>query len=351
MKFIAILLFSAIPFVAECKAALRVVFINPGFVESNDSGDFWPNVNHFMKAAANDLGIELISLHADRNHILMKQLVKQAVAFNPDYLVLVNEKEMLPQMMKQLEGTDLKVFLLLNKFNREQRKDLSSQQVNQIVGCLSPNNRDVGEQLAEALIKRAEQGENAELAMFALLGDYKTPAAKEREAGLLKALERYPNVQLIDSTVANWSEQEAFEKTYGVLSKHQADIVWAANDAMAFGAISALNELGKKNAIVVGGINWDIHAKRYQTDVSYGGHVTLGAKALLMIYDQHFYPERAQVMSQQLDIFESSQTAVNKPFLKILKDKKFDDIDFAKFSVKEKEPLTFNLENILASMQ
>ena len=56
-------------------------------------------------------------------------------------------------------------------------------------------------------------------------------------------------------------------------------------------------------------------------------------------------------MSQQLDIFESSQTAVNKPFLKILKDKKFEDIDFAKFSVKEKEPLTFNLENILASMQ
>ena len=342
------ILFSCV-FSFASHAKIKVVFINPGSESTNDSGDFWPNVNRFMMAAAEDLDVQLTSLHANRNHILMKQLVSDAIASKPDYLILVNEKDRLPQMLEQLANTNIKVFLLLNKFSRAQQSTLPQSLKEKVIGCLSPNNKEVGEQLANALIKRASKFNKTDLKMYALLGDYKTPAAKERQIGLKRALQKHADVTLIDSTVANWSESSAFEKTYGVLSKHSADIVWAANDAMAFGAIAALEQLGRAEEVIVGGINWDVHTNGYTTDVSFGGHVTLGAKAILMLNDHHFYPEKAQAMSQRVAIFESSESAVHAEFISLLREEQFNEIDFARFSVATDTPLAFNLSNLMSA--
>ncbi|MGB0859231.1 MAG: ABC transporter substrate-binding protein [Pseudoalteromonas spongiae] len=332
---------------ASANSHMKVVFINPGYATDNDSGDFWPNVNHFMVAAANDLNIDLVSLHAERNHILMKKLVSDAIALKPDYLILVNEKQMLPQMLEQLVGTEIKVFLLLNKFSRSQQASLPKAITSKVIGCLSPNNKEVGEQLAQALIKRASKFKKQQLTMYALLGDYNTPAAEERRFGLQRALKKHPHVSLIDSTVANWSESKAYKKTYGVLSKHPADIIWSANDAMAFGAIAAVNKLKQSDKVIIGGINWDVHDKGYATDVSFGGHVTLGAKALLMLHDNHLYPKKAGAMSQQLAIFESSDSPARAPFGKLLREQEFEQIDFSRFSVSSQQPLEFNLQNLV----
>lgn len=345
LLFIFILFSSAFSVFANAK--MKVVFINPGSESTNDSGDFWPNVNRFMMAAAEDLNVQLTSLHADRNHILMKQLVSDAIASKPDYLILVNEKEMLPYMLEQLAGTNIKVFLLLNKFSRAQQKTLPKSLSSKVIGCLSPNNQEVGEQLADALIARASKLNKPSLNMYALLGDYNTPAARERQVGLTRALKKHPHVTLIDSTVANWSESKAFDKTYGVLSKHPADIVWAANDAMAFGAIAALEQLAQAENVVVGGINWDVHAKGLMTDVSFGGHVTLGAKAILMLNDYHFYPKKASSMSQRVAIFESSDSPVRERFVTLLREQQFSEIDFSRFTVAAEHPLEFNLTNLV----
>ncbi|MCC2618203.1 hypothetical protein LJ739_18245 [Aestuariibacter halophilus] len=70
----------------------RVVFINPGHPDKDATGRFWSNVNRFMQAAATDFGIDLISLYAQRNHLLMTSLVTQIDNLKPDYVILVNEK-------------------------------------------------------------------------------------------------------------------------------------------------------------------------------------------------------------------------------------------------------------------
>ncbi|WP_372766250.1 ABC transporter substrate-binding protein [Pseudoalteromonas sp.] len=350
VRILFIFIFFSCVFSFASHAKMKVVFINPGSESTNDSGDFWPNVNRFMMAAAEDLNVQLTSFHADRNHILMKQLVNQAISLKPDYLILVNEKEMLPHMLSQLVNTDIKVFLLLNKLSRDQQKALPKPLTNKIIGCLSPNNQEVGEKLAETLIAKASKFNKPQLKMYALLGDYNTPAAQERKKGLKRALLKHPSVTLIDSTVANWSEPSAFEKTYGVLSRYPADIIWAANDAMAFGAMAAINKLKLVDKVVVGGINWDVHPKGYQLNISYGGHVTLGAKALLMLHDYHQFPKLVGPMKQRLAIFESSESSVREAFVTLLRNQQFQKFDFTRFSAGAEKPLEFNLVNLVSTI-
>ena len=65
----------------------KVTFINPGFSSDNPTGNFWQHVSLFMQEAANDLNIKLSVRYADRNHILMKQLVRDALSETDSYLI------------------------------------------------------------------------------------------------------------------------------------------------------------------------------------------------------------------------------------------------------------------------
>jgi ABC-type sugar transport system substrate-binding protein len=78
---------------------------------------------------------------------------------------------------------------------------------------------------------------------------------------------------LIDNTVANWPKQQAHEKVKGILQHTDVDIIWSANDAMAFGAKKAIIELNLTHKIVLGGINWDIANEDVPIDLSYSGYV------------------------------------------------------------------------------
>ncbi|WP_392344857.1 hypothetical protein [Pseudoalteromonas prydzensis] len=63
-------------------AALNIIFVNPGFADSsaeiNTTGNFWFKVSKIMRNAADDLDINLHIKYANRNHILMKELISQA---------------------------------------------------------------------------------------------------------------------------------------------------------------------------------------------------------------------------------------------------------------------------------
>ena len=87
--------------------------------------------------------------------------------------------------------------------------------------------------------------------------------------------------------MANWSLEESFSKTLAFLNAvPNVNAIWCANDAIAFGAIKALDTLNIRKHVVVGGINLDTPKNKEITlDVSIGGHVLLGAHALLNIYD------------------------------------------------------------------
>jgi len=93
--------------------------------------------------------------------------------------------------------------------------------------------------------------------IIALQGVLDTAAAKDRFAGLEKALAANPGVTLLDQQSANFSRAEALTVTETLLTKHgdQVKGIWAANDDMALGALQALEQAGRAGQVAVVGID------------------------------------------------------------------------------------------------
>ncbi len=107
-----------------------------------------------------------------------------------------------------------------------------------------------GYEIAKALFE--EMG--GEGGIIALQGILDNVPAQQRFAGLQRALEEYPNIELLDQQTAEWDRNTGFEVTQTLLSKHGDAVggVWAANDNMALGALEALRaaELGGQIPVV-----------------------------------------------------------------------------------------------------
>ena len=108
------------------------------------------------------------------------------------------------------------------------------------VSFISFNGIVGGEQTADVLIKAIGGRGN----IIALQGILDNVPAKQRFTGLENALAKNSGVHLLAQETANWSETQAFSVTQTLLSKFGSKIngIWAANDAMALGALQALKD-------------------------------------------------------------------------------------------------------------
>jgi len=335
----------------QSNAEFKVVFVNPGYENENATGSFWSNVTSFMDAAANDLNIELVTIYAQRDRILMANLTKEIIAHSPDYVILVNEKGVAFNLIKQISTHDIPVFMLLNNIKQEKLALLSRKEISLIYGSLVPDNYEVGKKLINDLANMYESlpekiNTNISRNIFALQGDHNTQASLERERGLIEGLLKNKKLQYIDSTVANWSKKQAYQKVKSILKRTRIDIIWAANDSMAFGAKKAVLESNVEYPIMIGGINWDIDDRHYPVGLSYGGHVILGAKSLIMLRGIHnnYLPENQR--HQTVNIFESSLNPAFNSFTKRLKNNALECYDFSKFSYALENRLPFTIDNL-----
>ena len=340
------------PFPGICEShSIKVVFLNPGNPDENATGSFWLNVTRFMEAAANDLDIELVTIYAHRNHILMKKQAREILEYKPHYVILVNEKASALPLIKQITAHDIPVFMLLNTLDKKDLALLSEKEKTLLCGSLIPNNYIAGKKLLNGLVKIYESlpdklSTKNQRNLLALQGDYNTQASLAREQGLLDALHKNKQLTYVDSSVANWSKELAYEKVKGILKRTQINIIWAANDAMAFGAKQAVMESNLPYPIIIGGVNWDIEDQHYPVNLSFGGHVSLGAMSLVMLKDinENYLPDNKR--HQVIDIFESNLTPYYPPFIKRLHENALDRYDFVKFSHATINRLPFSIENL-----
>jgi ribose transport system substrate-binding protein len=110
-----------------------------------------------------------------------------------------------------------------------------------------------GKAMAEALFK-AMGGKGG---IVALGGIQSNVPAIERKKGLDAAIAANPNIKLLDFQVANWSSNEALEKTNAWLTQFGDKIggIWAANDDMGLGSVEALRADGRAGKVPVTGID------------------------------------------------------------------------------------------------
>ena len=116
----------------------------------------------------------------------------------------------------------------------------------------SPDNTVGGYNTAKALFE-AIGGEGQ---VFCIEGMLTNAASIGRVNGFKKALEEYPNVEVVLDDTANWDTTEALTLVETNLTKYP-DVkgIWCANDNMATGALQALDAVGKKGEVKVVGFD------------------------------------------------------------------------------------------------
>lgn len=271
---------------------IHVAFINPGESVERATGQHWQLVVRFMAAAAKALGMQLEVLYAERDHILM---LRQAEALanrrtTPDYVVLVNEKQMASRMLAVLEQMPSKVMLIHNDLTDAQRKEVGNERerIANWIGTVTADAKRGGYRLMEYLHQR--QANATVPHVIGITGDPVTPVSLERAEGVHEWLVDTPGARLNQLAYGNWSRVDSYEKTSVLLRRYpNTNLIWAANDSMAIGAQRACEACGVRP--IVGGMGALPDAL---TSVMQGGLTAMmagdyfiGAFAMILLYDYH----------------------------------------------------------------
>ena len=323
--------------------AMSATFINPG--KSDEK--FWVSVSRFMQAAADNLGIALEVLYAERDATLIVTHAKQVVARanKPDYLLAVNEKQVAGEMLKLAANSGIKVFLINNTLSPEQRQTLGKprERLANWIGSLEPNNEDAGYLMAMDLIATGhrELPRMARLNLFAIGGDKATPAGYERIAGLKRALAEHPEVELRQVVYGEWNQERAREQAE-VLFKRYPDthLVWCANDLMAFGAMASASARGLApgKEVFFSGLNNSVAAMELRAEGKLAslasGHFSTGGWAMVLLYDYHHGRDFKEVgpLERVEPLFVMIDKKQARRFLEVFGESQFQSVDFKQFS-------------------
>jgi ABC-type sugar transport system substrate-binding protein len=278
--------------------AFSVVFINPGSAKE----PYWMSVGQVMQAAAQDLDIQLEVLFAERNPFRMIELARNVAARKqkPDFLILTNESQAALPMMAAAEQAHIPYLLTYNALTSAQRKSIGQprQHYRFWLGSLIPDNVYAGKITASALFDMANRLPKSKrpYKLIVLAGDKATPASAERLAGLHAILERQPKqrIEVVRTVYGQWERETVREQMDWLLARSpDIDLIWSANDLMAFGAIDSLiaHNLRAGHDVLLSAINNDDEAmkarERGDFSVLAAGHFLTGAYALVMLYDYH----------------------------------------------------------------
>ena len=275
----------------------NVVFLSP------DTSRFWHMVAGFMEQVAADLEVEFDVLFDEERHRLSYlKLVQQVLSREekPDYLIIMWKEQVTAQILDYARRQSVKVFSFNTAVPEAAREKVGSaprEKLENWIGHLGVDNVSGGQILARMLDQRARAlnlvRSDEPVPVVALTGTLDSSAARDRSLGLLEATDGAGS-ELLQSVRADWSEQEARDKTSVLLRRYpNTAAIWSASDGMAFGAMDAARHAGLRpgNDLVVGGIDWEPEAlaaiRAGDLYVSLGRHFMGGGLALLLVHDYH----------------------------------------------------------------
>lgn len=291
--FVRVALLSSLLFLSTLVNAASVVFLNPG----KSTEPYWLSYSQFMQTAAADLGMSLDILYAERNQqTLLEQARSQLKGkHRPDYLVFVNEQSAGPEILRLSQGSGVKLFAVSSTLTADQQSLIggSREKYANWIGSLIPNDEEAGYIMASRLIELQQaRAPGQPIQMLAFSGIKQTPAAQLREMGLYRALDEHPEVRLQQLVYSEWNRQRAHEQAQVLLSRYpDVNLIWAANDEIAFGVMQAAEELGKTPGkdLLFSALNNSEAVLQARLDdrvsVLVGGHFTAGGWAMVLLHD------------------------------------------------------------------
>lgn len=269
---------------------LSVILLNPGESGGEKTGAFWEMMSRYMTAAADDFSIDLDIRYAERDYFLMVEQAEAVAleASHPDYIILVNEKSNDIKLMQALEEVSSKIVFMHNGPDTRSRSILGNERekYKNWIGTFLTDNRKGGFLLMEELYRISPKP----VYLGAVSGDKNTPVSSIRINGMLDFISLNKDIHLHQIIYADWSYKAGEKIGRGLTGRYpQLTTFWAANDAMALGAVEGFSASGKQ--IITGGQGGFYDAldaiEKGELQASLGGHTLLGAYLLVMLYDYH----------------------------------------------------------------
>ncbi|TWC67055.1 monosaccharide ABC transporter substrate-binding protein (CUT2 family) [Pseudomonas sp. SJZ103] len=271
--------------------ATSVVFLNPGM----STETFWVSYTQFMQAAAKDLGLDLRVRYGERstdNTLLQAREVLQG-SQRPDYLILVNEQYVAPQILRMAEGSGVKLLLVNSALTPDQEQLLGARRGIRLIGSLVADDEQAGYLMLRDLLRQhGPVGPGQSLDLLAFSGVKTTPVAQLRERGMRRALAEHPEVRLRQLVYGEWSRERAFEQATQLFKRYpQTALVWSANDQMALGAMQALQASGRLPGkdLLFSALNSSPEILQARLDGRLSslvaGHFTVGGWAMVLVHD------------------------------------------------------------------
>ncbi|WP_042878847.1 ABC transporter substrate-binding protein [Cupriavidus necator] len=269
----------------------RVVFLNPGEAVLRGTGQHWQLVSKFMHMAATTFDMRLEVLYAERDHLLMQRQAEEIAQRSdpPDYVVMVNEKMAAQQMLKTLARSPAKVLVIHNDLTPDQRRQIGNEreQLPNWIGTLTANAERGAYRLMQYLYQRLGQ---REAQVIGITGDPNTPVSLERAAGVAAFLAQIPNARIRQLVFSDWSYADSNQKARVLLARYpETNVIWAANDVMALGAMDAVK--ARNARVLVGGVGALRETLASVADGSMAavvaGDYFIGAWAMVLLHDYH----------------------------------------------------------------
>jgi ABC-type sugar transport system substrate-binding protein len=325
--------------------AQSVAFINPG--KSDEI--YWVTASQGMEAAAKSLGMNFQVQYAQREPLktleIARELAARPAGKRPEYVVITDDYAVADQLLKIIEPAGMKTFLAYSSIPADQRGGTGSPRgkYKGWLGSLEPRAEDAGYLTARALIERGKKEKafapDGKLHMLAIAGDRSTPSSINRNQGMRRAIAEAPMVVIDEEVYAAWNRELAAQHAESLYRRYpDVKLIWAGNDLMAFGAMTAWEKRGGKPGVDAwfSGINTSTEAleaiKSGRLTSLAGGHFITGAWSLVMIYDYHHGRDFAdEGLELRRPMFAEFTPQLADRFIERFSSG-FDGVDFSRYS-------------------
>lgn len=221
------------------------------FVPKALNSPFWGQMEEAGKAEAAALGVNFVSLAADRETDVERQyqIIENLIQQGVDAILLApsGSKELVPAIRKANDAA-IPVLLLDTRIDDEAAASVGAE----VVTYIGSDNFEGGAVAGRYLA--AKLGGVGRIVVIEGISGHET--ADQRKLGFLSGIEGSPGLEVVASQTANWERARAYTVAENLLQAHpDLDAVFAANDEMALGAIEAIDAAGRLDDIVVVGFD------------------------------------------------------------------------------------------------
>lgn len=212
---------------------------------------FFVDMRRGAQEAADRLGVQLQVQAADREIDVEKQMqiVENLIQTGIGVLCITpsGSREILSALVKARDA-GVPIIIVDTRIDAAAAADARVEPKT----FIGSDNYEGGRLAGEYAVKAS--GGTARVAILEGIPGHETSDSRLR--GFREALSRAPGMRIVASQPANWERDQGFNVFQNMLQAHgDIDLVFAANDLMALGAIEAIAAAGKRGAIRVIGFD------------------------------------------------------------------------------------------------